>query len=160
MSAFVGAAGAAGAVFTAGFVDFAATGLGAAGRAAEVFFDTATALVEAFVTGVFFEGIEALVGVGVLTAAEALEGAAVLAEATALTGAAFLTSAALVGAAFLTGAALVGAAVLADVAALMGAVALLAAVFLLNTTEVGLAAGTVFLAAAPLVATEVDALVA
>jgi hypothetical protein len=77
LAALGAAAGAAGSTFAAVFAGTDLTG-------AAVFMSAAFALgrvtaVEAFVAGVVFEGMEALVGVEVLAIAEALEGAAVLA---------------------------------------------------------------------------------
>jgi len=77
---------------------------------------TATAVVDAFVAGAFFAGMEALFGVEVLVAAKALAG-------------------------------------VADFVVLLGAL------FLATMAGLGFA-GTVFFAAAPLLAFEVDALVA
>jgi len=82
LAALGAAAGAAGSTFAAVFAGTDLTG-------AAVFMSAAFALgrvtaVEAFVAGVVFEGMEALVGVEVLAIAEALEDAALLAGVLAL----------------------------------------------------------------------------
>jgi hypothetical protein len=113
LAALGAAAGAAGSTFAAVFAGTDLTG-------AAVFMSAAFALgrvtaVEAFVAGVVFEGMEALVGVEVLAIAEALEGAAVLAGVLALADGTVLeanvlavaTGLDLTGAGFLTAAACV-----------------------------------------------------
>jgi hypothetical protein len=121
--------GAAGSIVVADFAGAALTG-GAVFTAAAFAFGRVTA-VEAFDAGVFFGGMEALVGVEVWAIAEALEGNSLLAGALALTA----------------------------VVALDEAVVLAELNFLAVTTGVDLA-GAVFLTAATLLATDFDAWVA
>ena len=121
--------GAAGSIFVAGFAGADLTGE-AVFTAVAFAFGKVTA-VEVFDAGVFFGGMEALVGVEVLAIAEALEGSALLAVVLALT----------------------------VVAALAEAVVLAELNFLAVTTGIDLA-GAVFLTAVTLLATDFDAWVA
>ena len=121
--------GSAGSIFVTGFADADLAG-GAVCTVVAFAFGKVTA-VEAFDAGVFFEGMEALVGVEVLAIAEALDGSALLAGVLALTA----------------------------VAALDEAVVLAELNFLALTTGIDLT-GAVFLTAATLLATDFDAWVA
>jgi hypothetical protein len=118
LAALGAATGAAGSTFGAGLAGDALTGV--ADFTAAAFALGKVTAVEAFVAGVFFEGMEALVGVAVFAMTEALEGEAVragvlaLAVVTALDAAVVLvgtnflaltTGFDLTGAAFLTAAA-------------------------------------------------------
>jgi hypothetical protein len=129
LAALGGATGAAGSTFATGFAGAALTGV--AGLTAAAFAVGKVTADEAFVAGVFFEGMEALVGVEVLTGTEALEGDAVLAGALAL----------------------------ADVTVLDEVVVLAETNVLAVTTGLDLT-GAAFLTAAAFVATDFDALVA
>jgi hypothetical protein len=129
LTAFGTATGAAGSTVGAGFAGADLTGV--AGFTAAAFALGKVTAVEAFVAGVFFEGMEALVGVEVCAMTEALEGDAPLAGVFAL----------------------------AVVTALDAAVVLVGANSLAMTTGLDMT-GAAFLTAAACVATDFDTLVA